>query len=150
MISISLKELNDSWPSLNAVAESLTAGKMKYRFAKVVKAARTEIDDLGKSLAAIAQKHGAKMIGDNSFEFDNKKQEAELIAFNTEASAFMRSEKIKLDFEPKYFTFDELTKAEDGKKPISAADLSNLLWLISDSETAEPEQEAPKAMAAAA
>lgn len=148
MIEISLKELNESWPSLNAVAESLTAGKMKYRFAKVVKVARAEIDDLGKSLAAIAKKHGAKIIGDNRFEFDPKKQEAELIAFNNEASALMRSETIRLDFDPKYFTFDELIKAEDSKKPINAADLSNLLWLISDGEPAE--SEVPKAMAAGA
>lgn len=138
MIEISLKELNDSWQALNSVAESLTAGKMKYRFAKVVKAARSEIDQLGESLAAIAQKHGAKMIGDNRFEFEPKKQEAELIAFNKEASTFMRSEKICLPFDAEFFSFDELTKAEDSKKPINAADLSNLLWLISDSEVPVP------------
>lgn len=135
MIEISLKELNNSWQSLNSVAESLTAGKMKYRFAKVVKAVRNEIDELGKSLADIAQKHGAKMIGDNRFEFDAQKQEAEAIAFNKEALAFMRSEKISLDFDTKYFGFDELTKAEDNKRPINAADLSNLLWLISEPQT---------------
>lgn len=146
MIEISLKELNDCWPSLNAVAESLTAGKMKYRFAKVVKAVRAEIDDLGRSLAEIASKHGAKMIGDSRFEFDPKRQEAELITFNKEASMFMRSEFIHLDFDSKYFSFDDLTKAEDPKKPINAADLSQLLWLISDGESAE---ETPKAKAAA-
>lgn len=149
MIEISLKELNESFPALNAVAESLTAGKMKYRFAKVLKAARAEVDQLGKSLAEIAQKHHAEMLGDNRFRFDDKKQQTELAAFNKEASAFMRSERIKFDFDPNYFSFDELTKAEDSKKPINAADLSQLLWLISDSETAEPEAQ-PKAMAAGA
>lgn len=148
MIKLTLKELNDSWPALNAVAESLTAGKMKYRFAKVVNAARHEVDHLGKSLAQIADKHGAKMIGDTRFEFDPKKQEAGLIAFNNEAAALMRGETVQLDFDPKFFTFDELTKAENSEKPISAALLSQLLWLISDPEASEIEP--PKAMAAAA
>lgn len=134
MITISLKELNDSYQSLKTVAESLTAGKMKYRFAKVVKAATDEIEFLGTSLADIAQKHGATLLGGNRFDFDAEKQKEEAIKFNIEASRFMKSEFVKLDFDPKYFTFDDLTKAEDTKKPISAAALADLLWLVTDAE----------------
>lgn len=147
-MEITLKELNDSFQSLNQVAESLTAGKMKYRFAKVLKAVKGEVDTLGEQLAAMAKKHGAQLTGGNRFQFDETKQKDDAIKFNLEASAFMKSEKIKLDFDPKYFTFDELTKAEDSKKPISAALLADLLWLVSDSE---PEgSEPPKAATATA
>lgn len=146
-MELTLKELNDSFQSLNVVAESLTAGKMKYRFAKVLKAAKGEVETLGESLAAMAKKHGAQMTGGDRFRFDDQKQKDELIQFNTEASEMMKSEKIKLDFDPKYFTFDEITKAEDPKKPINAAVLADLLWLVSDSEiTNEP----PKAQTATA
>ena len=144
-MELTLKELNDSFQSLNNVAESLTAGKMKYRFAKVLKAAKGEVETLGESLAALAQKHGAQLTGGSRFHFDDQKQKDEAIKFNIEASAFMKSEKIKLDFDPKYFTFDELTKAEDPKKPINAAVLADLLWLVSDSETAD---EPPRTMTA--
>jgi len=147
MIELTLKELNDSHQALNQVAECLTAGKMKYRFAKVLKFAKSEIETLGEQLAALAQKHGAQLTGGNRFHFDEAKQKDEAIKFNLEASSFMKSEKIKLDFDPKYFTFDELTKAEDPKKPISAAMLADLLWLVSDSESTD---EPPKAQTAAA
>jgi len=147
MIELTLKELNDSHQALNQVAECLTAGKMKYRFAKVLKFAKSEIETLGEQLAALAQKHGAQLMGGNRFHFDEAKQKDEAIKFNLEASSFMKSEKIKLDFDPKYFTFDELTKAEDPKKPISAAMLADLLWLVSDSESTD---EPPKAQTAAA
>ena len=146
MITITLKQLNDSFESLNKVSESLTAGKMKYRFAKVLKTAKTEVEQLGETLAEIAKKHGASLLGGNRFEFDAEKQRDEAIRFNVEASHLMKSEIVKLDFDPKYFTFDELTKAEDSKKPISAADLANLLWLISDSEI---DSETPPKTAAA-
>lgn len=148
MITITLKELNGCFPALTAVAESLTAGKMKYRFAKVLKAAKGEIETVGEHLAELAKKHGAEMLGGNRFSFDDKKQKAEAIAFNFEADAWMKSEKVKFDFDPKYFTFDELTKAEDPKKPISAAALADLLWLVSDSETEASEP--PKTAAATA
>ena len=51
MITITLKELNGCFPALTAVAESLTAGKMKYRFANVLKAAKGEIETVGEHLA---------------------------------------------------------------------------------------------------
>ena len=134
MIEITLKELNDSFQSLTTVAESLTAGKMKYRFARLLKAAKNELDVLADGLSKIAEKHGAEMIGNNRFHFDEVKQKESLIAFNFESIAFLKGEKIKLDFDTKYFTFDELSKAEDTKKPINAAVISDLLWLVSDGE----------------
>lgn len=148
MIKLTLKELNDSFASLKSAADSLTAGKMKYRFARVLKSATDEIEFLGKSLAEIAEKHGAELVGGNRFQFDPDKQRDELKAFNKEADAFMKSEVVELWGDPEFFAFDELEKATDPKKPISAAVLADLLWLISDSETAEPEP--AKAHAAAA
>lgn len=148
MIKLTLKELNDSFPSLKSAADSLTAGKMKYRFARVLKSATDEVEFLGKSLAEIAEKHGAELIGGNRFQFDTDKQRDELKAFNREADLFMKSETVELWGDPEFFSFDELEKAADPNKPISAAVLADLLWLISDSETAEPEP--PKAHAAAA
>lgn len=147
MILITLKELNDSFASLKAAAESLTAGKMKYRFARVLKSATDEVELLGKALADLAQKHGAEMLGGNRFQFGDKQRE-ELKAFNFEADAMMRSEMAELWGDPEFFKFDELEKAADPKNPINAADLANLLWLISDGESAEPEP--PKAASAAA
>lgn len=147
MIKITLKQLNDSFPSLKAAAESLTAGKMKYRFARVLKSATDEVELLGQTLADLAQKHGAEMLGGNRFQFGDKQRE-ELKAFNIEADAMMRSEIVELWGDPEFFKFDELEKAADLKNPINAADLANLLWLISDGESAEPEP--PKAASAAA
>lgn len=146
-MELTLKELNASFPALKKVAESLTAGKMKYRFAKVLKAAKNELDHLGEHLTELAKKHDAQQLGAGRFKFDEEKQKDEAIKFDIEADSFMKSEKIKLDFDPKYFTFDELTKAEDPKNPINAAVLSDLLWLVSDDETAA---ETPKAQTAAA
>lgn len=146
-MELTLKELNASFPALKKVAESLTAGKMKYRFAKVLKAAKREIDDLGDHLAELAKKHHAQQIGTGRFKFDEEKQKDDALKFDLEADAFMKSEMVKLDFDTKYFTFDELTKAEDPKNPISAAVLSDLLWLVSDDET---NAETPKAATATA
>ena len=159
MILITLKELNDSFHSLKTAAESLTAGKMKYRFARVLKSATDEVELLGKALAELAQKHGAEMLGGNRFQFGNKPREEmsaqekaavdeKLKAFNIEADAMMRSEMVELWGDPEFFKFDDLEKAADPKNPINAADLANLLWLISDGESADPEP--PKAASAAA
>ena len=60
----------------------------------------------------------------------------------------MRSEMVELWGDPEFFKFDDLEKAADPKNPINAADLANLLWLISDGESADPEP--PKAASAAA
>lgn len=147
MIQITLKELNDSFPSLKAAAESLTAGKMKYRFARVLKSATDEVELLGNALADLAKKNGAEMLGGNRFQFDDKQRD-ELKAFNIEADAMLRSELVQLWGDPEFFKFDEVEKAANPKNPINAADLSNLLWLISDGEAVEPE--APKAMAVGA
>lgn len=147
MILISLKKLNDSFASLKAVAERLTAGKMKYRFARVLKSATDEMEMLGNALADLAKKHGAEMLGGNRFQFDDKQRD-DLKAFNIEADAMLRSELVQLWGDLEFFKFDEVEKAADPKNPITAADLSNLLWLISDGEAVEPE--APKAMAAGA
>jgi len=146
-MELTLKELNNSFPALKKVAESLTTGKMKYRFAKVLKAAQNELDLLGEHLTELAKKHNAQPQGAGRFKFDEETQKDDAIRFDIEADDFMKKERIKLDFDPKYFTFDELTKAEDPKNPISAALLSNLLWLVSDSETTD---EPPKAATASA
>lgn len=148
MIEITLKELNDSYESLCSVADSLTAGKMKYRFAKVLNAAKREMEGLQESMLAIAKKHGAEVLGGTRFTFDPNKQKEQAIAYNIETDELIRTEIVKFDFDTKYFSFDEITKAEDAKKPITAASLSNLLWLISDAETQS--EETPKVMAATA
>ncbi|MFN0108515.1 MAG: hypothetical protein ACKVZH_06640 [Blastocatellia bacterium] len=134
MISLTLKQLNDSYQSLNTAADSLTAGKMKYRFARVLKSAKDEVELLGKTLAELAEKHGAEILGGNRFQFDSEKQREELKAFNKEADDMMRTESVELWGDPEFFTFDELEKASDPKKPISAATLADLLFLISDKE----------------
>jgi hypothetical protein len=146
MITINLKELNNAVASLAKVGESLTAGKMKYRFAKVLKASRLEVEMLAEQLAKMAEEHGAKMLGGNGFEFDTTKQKDQAIKFNFAADKFMAQETVELNFDSKFFTFDELSKAEDPKNPISATLLADLLWLISDSETEAEEK--PKAQSA--
>jgi hypothetical protein len=137
MIKLTLKELNDAYQALNTAAESITAGKMKYRFARLLKSAKDEIELLGKSLAELAERHGAEMIGGNGFKFDPVKQSEQLKAFNHEADAMMKSETVEIWGAPEFFSFDELEKAADPKKPISAATLAELLFLISDKEPAE-------------
>ncbi len=148
MIQITLKELNDSFQSLNSVGESLTAGKMKYRFARTLKSAKDHVELLGKSLAQIAEKHGAELNGGERFSFDSEKQKEELKAFNREASDFLKTEKVEVWGDPQFFTIDEIEKAVDSKKPISASDISNLLWLISLDEGTEPEPEKARAATA--
>lgn len=145
MIKLTLHQLNKAYPSLKKAAESLTAGKMKYRFARVVSSADTEIEILGKHLAELAQKHGAEMLGGNRFNF-SEKQNTEAIAFNKEADEWLRTQTTELWGDLEFFYFDDVDKAADPKTPLSAATLSDLLWLITDNEKAE---EPPKTAAAA-
>lgn len=144
MIKLTLSQLNKSYPALKKAAECLTAGKMKYRFARVVSSADSEIEILGKHLADLAKKHDAEMLGGNRFNF-SEKQNAEAIAFNKEADEWLRTQTVELWGNLEFFYFDEVEKACDPKTPLSAATLADLLWLITDNETAEE-----KAMAATA
>lgn len=145
MIKLTLKQLNDSYPALKLAAESITAGKMKYRFARVLNSADAEIELLGKHLAELAVRHGAELVGGNRFDFEGKPVEA-MKAFNREADEWLRSEVVELWGDPQFFTFDEIEQATSKEKPISAATLANLLFLISDTE---PEDK-PKAASASA
>lgn len=148
MITLTLKQLNDSYQSLKIAAESLAAGKMKYRFARVLKSANDEVELLGKNLADVAEKHGAEMMGGSRFVFDDVKQKDNLKAFNKEADDMLRTTKVELWGNPEYFHFDDVVKAEDSKKPLTSAVLADLLWLVTDKETDDTEP--PKTAAASA
>lgn len=147
MIKLTLKQLNDSYKSLTEAADCLTAGKMKYRFARVLNSAKGEVELMASQLAQVAQKHGATLIGGDRFEFDSDKQRDDMIAFNKEADSLLKSETVELWGDRQYFKFDEVEKACDPKKPFSAAILADLFWLISDEEI---EAEQPKAATATA
>ena len=144
-IEITLKELSESLGSLQNIGASLKAGKMKYRFAKVIKAVKAENELIVKSLGEMAQKHGAKVPNEGQFSFalDPRDEESPAIVqdrdkriadFNREVNLFMRSETVELPFDRKFFTWEEFEKAEpsDAKEKSNASDLANILWLVSD------------------
>jgi len=144
-MKISLKELNESYQSLLKVGESVTGGNLKYRLSRLIKSAKDAVESMGEALAGIAEKHGAEMLGNNRFKFDENDSDA-IKAFNKEADDFLKSEIVDLWGDQKYFLFSDLEKTEDTKKRTSATDLSNLLWLFTD----DADQIEEKAKAAAA
>jgi len=130
-MKISLKRLNQSMPSLKKAAESIVAGKLKYRFSRLLESATKEMELFGKSLADLAAKHGAEVSAGGAFSFDEDNLDG-LKAFNKEAEEMMTSEEVEIWGDPEFFPFDELEKACAKDKPISADVLANILFLISE------------------
>jgi hypothetical protein len=143
--AITLKELSESMGSLERIGTSLKAGKMKYRFAKVIKWAKAENELVINQLGEHAKDFGAKVPTEGQFSFaldesekDDPvkiKDQAERIEnFNRRANTFLKTEKVQPPFDAQYFTWEEFEKAEpsDTKEKSNASDLANLLWLVSD------------------
>jgi len=162
MITVTLKELSESLGSLQSIGASLRAGKMKYRFAKVIRWAKSENETIVQQLGEFAVEFGAKVPNEGQFSFaldpeDEKnpakvKDQAERIErFNKRVNTFMKTETVQLPFDRQFFTWEEFEKAEpsDAKEKSNAADLANILWLVSDEGMdAENAPEAAKTQAA--
>lgn len=134
MIEITLKELNQSYQSLLAVSRSMTGAPLKFRLLPVVRNAKQAIEDLNASLAEIAGRHGAEVLGEGQFSFavvpDGKERELAAKGFNKEASLFMKSEVLVFRTDKAKFLLSEVTKCEDPKNPTNAEDLAALEWLF--------------------
>lgn len=134
MIEITLKELNQSYQSLLAVSRSMTGAPLKFRLLPVVRNAKQAIEDLNASLAEIAGRHGAEVLGEGQFSFavvpDGKERELAAKGFNKEASLFMKSEVLVFRTDKAKFLLSEVTKCEDPKNPTNAEDLAALDWLF--------------------
>lgn len=144
MIEITLKELNQSYQSLLAVSRSMTGAPLKFRLLPVVRNAKQAIEDLNASLAEIAGRHGAEVLGEGQFSFavvpDGKERELAAKGFNKEASLFMKSEVLVFRTDKAKFLLSEVTKCEDPKNPTNAEDLAALEWLFTF-DMAEARQE---------
>lgn len=144
MIEITLKELNQSYQSLLAVSRSMTGAPLKFRLLPVVRNAKQAIEDLNASLAEIAGRHGAEVLGEGQFSFavvpDGKERELAAKGFNKEASLFMKSEMLVFRTDKAKFLLSEVTKCEDPKNPTNAEDLAALEWLFTF-DMAEARQE---------
>ena len=152
MIEITLKELNQSYQSLLAVSRSMTGAPLKFRLLPVVRNAKQAIEDLNASLAEIAGRHGAEVLGEGQFSFavvpDGKERELAAKGFNKEASLFMKSEMLVFRTDKAKFLLSEVTKCEDPKNPTNAEDLAALEWLFTF-DMAEARQEEKAAGASA-
>lgn len=147
MIEITLKELNQSYQSLLAVSRSMTGAPLKFRLLPVVRNAKQAIEDLNASLAEIAGRHGAEVLGEGQFSFavvpDGKERELAAKGFNKEASLFMKSEMLVFRTDKAKFLLSEVTKCEDPKNPTNAEDLAALDWLFTfDVPEAKQEEKA--------
>jgi len=152
MIEITLKELNQSYQSLLAVSRSMTGAPLKFRLLPVVRNAKQAVEDLNASLAEIAGRHGAEVLGEGQFSFavvpDGKERELAVKSFNKEASLFMKSEVLAFRTDKAKFLLSEVTKCEDPKNPTNAEDLAALDWLFTfDVPEAKTEEKAANATA---
>lgn len=152
MIEITLKELNQSYQSLLAVSRSMTGAPLKFRLLPVVRNAKQAVEDLNASLAEIAGRHGAEVLGEGQFSFavvpDGKERELAVKGFNKEASLFMKSEVLAFRTDKAKFLLSEVTKCEDPKNPTNAEDLAALEWLFTF-DVPEAKQEEKSAAAGA-
>jgi len=110
------------------------------------------VEDLNASLAEIAGRHGAEVLGEDQFSFavvpDGKERELAVKGFNKEASLFMKSETVQFRTDKAKFLLSEVTKCEDAKNPTNAEDLAALEWLFTF-DVPEAQQEEKSAAAGA-
>ena len=133
MIEITLKELNDSYQSLLSVSRSITGAPLKFRLIPVVRNAKQGIEDLKESIAEIAGRHGAEVLGEGNFNFQNlpeDEREKAARAFNKEASRFLRSETFIFRTDKTKYLLSDVTKCESSSNPTNAEELANLDWLF--------------------
>lgn len=149
MIEITLKELNESYASLLAVSRCITGAPLKFRLLPVVRYAKQAVEDLNTSVSELAGEHGAQVLGEGRFNFENIADEKErskaIVAFERKWAQFMKSETATFRTDKSKYLLSEVTKCESKDNPTNAADLGVLDWLFTwdmDEAKEEPEKAA--------
>lgn len=152
MIEITLKELNESYAALLAVSRCITGAPLKFRLLPVVRYAKQHIEDMNAAISELAGKHGAEVLGENKFNFENikdaKEREKAIVAFEQAFTRFMKSETVQFKTDKSKYLLSEVTKCESKDNPTNAADLAFLEWLFTfDMDEAKSEEKAASASA---
>lgn len=150
MIKITLKELNESYASLLAVSRCITGAPLKFRLLPVVRYAKQAVEDLNVAVSEMAGRHGAQVLGEGRFNFENIADEKErgkaIVTFEREWARFMKDETAIFRTDKTKYLLSDVTKCESKDSPTNAADLAVLDWLFTfDMDEAKPEEKAASA-----